>query len=132
MTDVLVALRMHAEKLQLAFAIVAALHASIAHGTGCVGSPFVTSCCSLQRTLPVTTAGLNPLCLLNSSNIQAITRSSVPISGAGISVQGPNTSFIPCMQGRCTQHLFGVKSSCRADLAYKEQRLPDNVCIVDC
>lgn len=58
-----------------------------------------------QSTLPVTTAGLNPLCLLNSSNIQAIMRSSLPISGAGTSVQGPMTSFIACA---CMQRGVGV------------------------
>jgi hypothetical protein len=39
----------------------------------------------LPLTFPVTTAGLNPRCLEYSSNIQAITRSSLPMSGAGMS-----------------------------------------------
>lgn len=35
--------------------------------------------------------------ITHSSNIHAMTRSSVPMSGAGMSVHGPSTSFMPCL-----------------------------------
>ena len=47
-------------------------------------------------TLPVTTAGENPLNLLYSSNIQLITRLPVEISGPGTSTKGPMSSFRFC------------------------------------
>ena len=44
--------------------------------------------------LPVTTAGeLLPEVLEYSSMSQAISRGPVPMSGAGMSLSGPNTSF---------------------------------------
>ena len=44
----------------------------------------------MLRGLPVTTPGTEyPLCILYVSMIQAMTRASVYISGAGISLVGP-------------------------------------------
>ena len=48
----------------------------------------------ITRGLPVTTAGVvMPLVFENSSISHAISRGPVPMSGAGMSRSGPNTSF---------------------------------------
>ena len=55
-----------------------------------------TGCSKHSRPPPVTQAGLKPLYLEYSSNHQDMTRDPALISGPGMSVSGPITSFSAC------------------------------------
>jgi hypothetical protein len=66
--------------------------------------------------LPVTTPGLKPWYLLYWLMIQAIVSASVPMSGAGMSMSGPMTSWIWSMNLRVIRS-FSVRLSVRGSTA---------------